>query len=123
MKKLKLLLFSALALATNSVFAESRTFDEIQTIANKTLVNSGNVYLADVKTANGDTVFYTFKGNNGGYAIVSADTRVPGLLAYSKDGEINQELQEMLNVYVENIDKNRHQNIELPSSLIKAIEK
>ncbi|MDO4524745.1 MAG: C10 family peptidase [Bacteroidales bacterium] len=116
MKKLKLLLFSALALATNSIFAESRTFDEIQTIANKTLVNSGNVYLADVKTANGDTVCYTFKGNNGGYAIVSADTRVPGLLAYSKDGEINQELQEMLNVFVENIDKNRHQNIELPSS-------
>ena len=111
MKKLKLLLFSALALATNSIFAESRTFDEIQTIANKTLVNSGNVYLADVKTANGDTVCYTFKGNNGGYAIVSADTRVPGLLAYSKDGEINQELQEMLNVFVENIDKNRHQNI------------
>lgn len=116
MKKLKLLLFSVFALATNSIFAESRTFDEIQTIANKTLEKSGNIYLADVKTVNGDTVCYTFKGNNGGYAIVSADTRVPALLAYSGDGDLNPELQGMLNVFVANIDINRHKNMEFHSS-------
>ena len=119
MKKLRLLLFSVIALATNSIFAESRPFDEIQTIANNTLVNSGRVYLNDVKTIDGDTVCYIFKGDNGGYAIVSADTRVPALLAYSNDGEISSELQEMLNIFVQNIDVNQHQNMELAATSSK----
>jgi len=91
MKILKLLLFSVLALATNSIFAKSRSFDEMRTVANQTLDNSDNVYLADVKTMNGDTVCCIFKGENGGYAILSADTRVPALLAYSNEGEIYPE--------------------------------
>lgn len=116
MKKLKLLLFSVFALAANSILAGTRSFDEIQTVASNTLANSGKVYLADVKTKFGDTICYTFKGENGGYAILSADTRVPALLAYSSDGKLNPEVQEMLDVFVRNIDKNRHQNMELPSS-------
>lgn len=116
MKKLKLLLFSVLALAAGSTFAQSRSFSEMQTIAKKTLDNSGKVYLADVKSTEGDTICYTFKGENGGYAIVSADIRVPALLAYSRDGELNPDMQEMLDLFVENIDKNRHQNMEIPSS-------
>lgn len=116
MKKLKLLLFPVLAFATNSIFAESRTFDEVQTIANKTLVNSDKVHLADARTVDGDTVCYTFKGENGGYAIVSADTRVPALLAYSNDGEIYPEMQDVLDIFVNNIDNNLHQNMVLSSS-------
>ena len=105
-----------LAFATNSIFAESRTFDEVQTIANKTLVNSDKVHLADARTVDGDTVCYTFKGENGGYAIVSADTRVPALLAYSNDGEIYPEMQDVLDIFVNNIDNNLHQNMVLSSS-------
>lgn len=122
MKKLKLLLFPVLAFATNSIFAESRTFDEVQTIANKTLVNSDKVHLADARTVDGDTVCYTFKGENGGYAIVSADTRVPALLAYSNDGEIYPEMQDVLDIFVNNIDNNLHQNMVLssPSSELRA---
>ena len=116
MKKLKLLLFSWLAFGVCSSFASSRSFSEIQTIANNTLANSGHVYLNDVKTIGGDTVCYTFKGENGGYAIVSADTRVPALLAYSNDGEISSELQEMLDIFVQNIDVNQHQNMELAAT-------
>lgn len=116
MKKLKLLLFSVLALASNSIFAGSRSFDEIQGIANNTLVNSDKVYLVDSKIVNGDTVCYTFKGDNGGYAILSADSRVPALLAYSNDGEIYPELQEMIDRFVQNIDENLHKNIELSQS-------
>lgn len=116
MKILKLLLFSVLALATNSIFAKSRSFDEMRTVANQTLDNSDNVYLADVKTMNGDTVCCIFKGENGGYAILSADTRVPALLAYSNEGEIYPELQDMLDFFVQNIDDNQHQNMVLSQS-------
>ena len=116
MKKLNLLLFSWLALGVCNSFASSRSFSEVQTIANNTLANSANVYLNDVKTIDGDSVCFIFNGENGGYAIVSADTRVPALLAYSEDGEITSELQEMLNVFVRNIDVNQHQNMELAAS-------
>ncbi|MBP5704119.1 MAG: C10 family peptidase [Paludibacteraceae bacterium] len=116
MKKLKLLLFSVLVLTTNSIFAGSRSFDEIRGIANNTLVNSDKVYLVDSKIVNGDTVCYTFKGDNGGYAILSADSRVPALLAYSNDGEIYPELQEMIDFFAQNIDKNQHQNMDLSQS-------
>lgn len=105
-----------LAISASDSFALSRPLEEAQITANNALVNSDKVVLKEVNTINGDTVCYTFAGNNGGYAIVSADSRVPKLLAYSEMGEITPEIREMVSFFSKNIDANQHQNMVLSNS-------
>ncbi|MBQ0156927.1 MAG: C10 family peptidase [Bacteroidales bacterium] len=112
--KIKHLFFSALTLLSNSAYA-SRSFYEAQTTAKKILSQS-DIYLADVKTLNEDTVCYTFKGKSGGYAVISADTRVPAVLAYSEKGGVYPELPTMIDVFAENVGKNQHENMQISTS-------
>lgn len=116
MNKLRCLVASALVFACANVFANSRSYDEAQALARRTLVNSENIVLSDVKTVNGDTVCYTFSGSKGGYAVISADNRVPSVLAYSEKGKVYPKLQSMLDMFVENIGSNQHQNMDLSAS-------
>lgn len=116
MRIFKNLLLSTLVLGIGNSFAATRSYNEILNTAKNALSNSSQINISDVKIQKGDTVCYTFKGDNGGFAIISADTRVPALLAYSKEGNVSPDLQNMLNLFIENIDNNQHQNIVLSSS-------
>lgn len=113
--KIKHLLFSALALLSGNAFA-SRSLDAAKNVAKDILSKSDNIYLSDVKTVNNDTICYTFKGSNGGYAVISADTRVPAVLAYSEKGSVYPKLPGMIDVFAENIENNKHLNMGLSES-------
>ncbi len=118
MKKLTTLL--TIIIVATSLFAEIRTPQEAQAIADRTAsvsLKSPNkksrttqqIKTSLVLTINNETTqdasLYVFnKGNNSGYVIVSADTRAEEILAYADNGSFNPNnippnMKEWLDVY------------------------
>ncbi len=64
----------------------SRSLNESQEIAERLL--SSKVRCMQVGVSNGDTAYYFFKGENQGYAVISADPRTEEVLAYSEKARL-----------------------------------
>lgn len=108
MNHLNKILFSILVFSAAGLHAATRSVNEALAVAKKTLSNSSVVSLTQVKVDDGDTVFYSFKGNAGGYVIVDANSESSALLAYCKDyagSELPSELQGMLNCFSKNTER------------------
>lgn len=94
-------------ICANGPALANRTATEAQTIAKKTLPNALSITLSDVKTEGADTLYYTFKGANGGFAVISAKEQTPALLVYNKNQHLTEKeaehLEEFLSTYFKNM--------------------
>ena len=88
-------------ICTSSTATANRTATEAYTIATKKLANVQGLTLSAVKTNGTDTLYYTFEGTDGGYAVVSAKEETPALLAYNNKQQLTQKQARHLNEFLE----------------------
>lgn len=126
--------FFGVLIATSTVSAAIRSESEARQCAARVLKQSVSVQLADVETFGNDTLYYIFKGQASGYAIVSANDQQQAVLAFDQDEEYQSKtsmpfpLQFLLQTYCKNVElKNAEVNRldsrrELKASRIIGIE-
>lgn len=126
--------FFGVLIATSTVSAAIRSESEARQCAARVLKQSVSVQLADVETFGNDTLYYIFKGQASGYAIVSANDQQQAVLAFDQDEEYQSKtsmpfpLQFLLQTYCKNVElKNAEVNRldsrrELKASRISGIE-
>ena len=93
-------------ICTSSTATANRTATEAYTIATKKLANVQGLTLSAVKTNGTDTLYYTFEGTDGGYAVVSAKEETPALLAYNNKQQLTQKQARHLNEFLETYYRN-----------------
>ncbi len=104
--------FCGVLIAASTVNAALRSESEARQCAAHVLKQSVNVQLADVEILGNDTLYYIFKGQTSGYAIVSANDQQQAVLAFDQDAEFQSKssmpspLQFLLQAYCKNVDLN-----------------